>query len=121
MDRRDRGGVFEDVAGFPRGIERIYGHRLRAGGMDGEHRDRHVDGIPHDQRNPFTSRAKLLKAPGKPADASHIIAVGQIGRAKTQCDCIRATGRCVRQHMDDGIVYRGQIVRAGHPARIRQS
>ncbi len=100
-DRR-RSGVLQNVAQLALGVGRVDWHRLRAGGVRGEHRDRHVEGVGADQCDAGTARAAAGELRGEAGDAAQIFGVGETARAADECGCLRKASTRIGEHMHHG-------------------
>ena len=113
-------GVVEDQTKLALGVDRVGRHRLRAGGVNGEGRDGHLDRVADDERDAAAAGTERDQLVREAADASAVLGIAQ---GLVAADDGGPIGRRVGggiEHVDDRREDRRQVLVVGHRLRRRE-
>jgi len=109
MDQYMNVCVGKDVAQLAAGIERIAGHGLGTGGMDGEHRNAYVQRVAEHDADPFIACAQRHQFVGEPGHAAQVLRIAEALALAHQRFALGHLLRRRDQHMHHGRMDLGQI------------
>ena len=89
-------------------VNGVQGHRLSAGGMHGIHRDAHVDGVAHQQRNPATVKTQFPKLPAETGHTTQVFPVIEPFLSQRQRLLLRSLRGRIHQRVNHGGKQAGQ-------------